>query len=409
MPLNNNQLNIELFSPYVFKLLKFINIIVTKQHNVMKHDKPDNPYRNSEKILTEYFKKNSYKMSKIIHKFQTQNIMSFLDCGIITNKIPTKYIDELYKNIINFSNNTNIDYHPNSNNVIRDIVHPSLYPLLKKTDKSLTMTDIWNRPYEESDFQWLPSEFKIDKNGKCKISSYINNLPITNTDLYTNIENIFNYVFPYFENMWSYINNFNFYSSKNYSKKEKYKYVSLKNRNLQIITKIVQITLKPKDEIIGAWHIEGMPHEHIVATASCTIQQDTHFDATLYFKRMYTAAEGELLRSKIPQFPPDEIYKLVNNIHVPLGKSSLVEKSLIVFPNSHIHTVYMKNNSSKILTRTILVFWLIDPNHKITSTEDIMQQKYSLKNAHENRLKLMEERTFHKQTLNQREINLCEH
>ena len=43
----------------------------------------------------------------------------------------------------------------------------------------------------------VPSEFKIDKFGKCKIESYINNLPITETVLY--------------ENIWSYSNTFEFY------------------------------------------------------------------------------------------------------------------------------------------------------------------------------------------------------
>jgi len=69
----------------------------------------------------------------------------------------------------------------------------------------------------------------------------------------------------------------------------------------------------------------------------------------------------------------------------------------------------MKTSSKLEQSRTIIVFWLINSNIRITSTKDIKQQNYSLLKAHEIRLNLMKERTYHKQTFNQRELNLCEH
>jgi hypothetical protein len=59
--------------------------------------------------------------------------------------------------------------------------------------------------------------------------------------------------------------------------------------------------------------------------------------------------------------------------------------------------------------RTIIVFWLINPDIKITSTKNIKQQAYKLETAHNIRLELMKERTYYKQSFNQRELNLCEH
>jgi hypothetical protein len=69
----------------------------------------------------------------------------------------------------------------------------------------------------------------------------------------------------------------------------------------------------------------------------------------------------------------------------------------------------MKTSSKLEQSRTIIVFWLINSNIRITSTKDIKQQNYSLSKAHETQLNLMKERTYHKQTFNQRELNLCEH
>ena len=69
----------------------------------------------------------------------------------------------------------------------------------------------------------------------------------------------------------------------------------------------------------------------------------------------------------------------------------------------------VKSNNKSEQTRTVIVFWLINPNVVITSTKDIARQKYSLVKARQERLKLMKERTFYKKTFNQRDLNLCEH
>jgi hypothetical protein len=82
---------------------------------------------------------------------------------------------------------------------------------------------------------------------------------------------------------------------------------------------------------------------------------------------------------------------------------------IVIFPNSHVHKIDMMSSKISKQTRTIIVFWLINPNIQITSTKDIKQQNYSLDKAHKFRLELMKERTYHKQTFNQRELNLCEH
>uniref|UniRef100_A0A6C0DAL8 WGR domain-containing protein n=1 Tax=viral metagenome TaxID=1070528 RepID=A0A6C0DAL8_9ZZZZ len=343
-------------------------------------------------------------------KLQNENPLHFLKSGIIEKTITITLKNTLLKLINNFAEKRPIDYHPNTDKKVRDIVHPSIYPLILDTKLSNKTIDFWKRPYEDSKFQWLPSEFKIDSNGKCTIESYINNLPVTETELYKTIANAFEFVLPYFENIWSYTNVLELYDGdhNNYSDKT-YKHISLRNKNLQVITKIVRVKLKAQEVLEGAWHVEGMSHENIVAAASITLDQGANFDAELAFKRIYTSDEAEHLLYNVPQNPSSEIDKFLNSFHVPLGKVKINNGSVILFPNSHIHRVDMKNNGTKEQSRTILVFWLVNPDFKIKSTKDIIQQNYDINKAYENRLELMKERTFYKQTFNQRDLNLCEH
>lgn len=118
------------------------------------------------------------------------------------------------------------DWHPNSNNQVLDLVHPSLYPLQYKitpilpeggnvglvgqyTGKDKTSPISEFNPdehtikshfmeYGASDrFQWLPSIFDISKDGKVTIESYINNLhPEWHGDLYGPIGKIFEAAIP---------------------------------------------------------------------------------------------------------------------------------------------------------------------------------------------------------------------
>jgi len=373
----------------------------------------------------EYYNTKIGAFEKYIRTCQNSNILPFLQSGVIVTNLDNEIRDKLLFNINNFMEGRELDYHPYSNNKVIDIIHPSLYPLIVNIPKSKKL-DFWNRPHEQAKYQWLPSNFEIDINGKCKIKSYINNLPKKEKTFYSNIETLFELILPEIQNCWDYCNSFKLYYPDNDNDNDS-EYdsdndndnesnistnINLKNRTLQVITKIVKINLKNKEDLIGAWHIEGMPHENIVITASYTLQQDEHFNAKLYFKRFYSSEEAEELQYNMPQLPIHPISKttdLINKTLIPLGKVNIQTNNLIVFPNSHVHKIDMNSLSETDQTRTIIVFWIINPDVTITSTNDLKQQKYSLSKAHEHRLELMKERTYHKQNLNQRELNLCEH
>jgi hypothetical protein len=105
------------------------------------------------------------------------------------------------------------DYHPGSNDQVINLVHPSLFCLVygKSTDAKGSVLDfdgnvpddgsiepgydiaqVWSERY-----QWLPSEFLVDEQGKIKIASYINSLP-ANSGLYPIISQLFERAVPLF-------------------------------------------------------------------------------------------------------------------------------------------------------------------------------------------------------------------
>ena len=201
--------------------------------------------------------------------------------------VPASLRGSLRCNIDELAKNTPVDYHPNSHDIVRDLVHPALYPYIKGVSKlkegsqlpSKTFEnaeyDFWGRPYEDSKFQWLPTPFAISCDGKCSIQEYINNLNRSRfPSLYKDLENLFEIFLPYFQEVWSYSKAMEFFRGEELDDHEEDEVnntinkeaVSFNNKELQVITKIVDYTLQPQQAYEGVWHAEGMSHENIVMT-----------------------------------------------------------------------------------------------------------------------------------------------
>ena len=109
------------------------------------------------------------------------------------------------------------DWHPGSNGLVLNLVHPSLYPIVYgrtvgKLPGSDTVTILGFPGLEGADpsfvskrFQWLPSDFSVDSHGKVTlISPYINNVhPTHHKELYSVIPEILQYALPMFERVLS--------------------------------------------------------------------------------------------------------------------------------------------------------------------------------------------------------------
>jgi hypothetical protein len=369
------------------------------------------------------------KFNNNLDRLQNSKIKSFDHSGVIFDNLNPEDYNEFKLEIDKYANKTPKDFHPFSNNRVRDLIHPSMYPYIKGVSKikvenlditnlASQKTDYWNRPYEDSKYQWLPSEFKIDSQGNCKIDSYINNLGFGETKITSLLEKLFNKVLPKFESVWSYINTINLYDDENInlydynnSNSNNFDFITLKNRTLQVIPKIITVEMG-QDSLEGAWHVEGMSHENIVASAVCVLEQTPELETNLFFKRRFTIREGTFISDSTGQNRPAFIQSYLNDGLLPLGKVSTKTGSLTVFPNSHIHKLDILNKS-QLGKRTVVVFWLVNPDIRILSTKHIEPQQntnnFNLENALQHRLKLMEERKFHKQNFNVRDLNLCEH
>ena len=202
----------------------------------------------------------------------------------VKKKVPQTLQTNLRKNLDEMARKTAVDYHPNSNDIVRDLVHPALYPFIKgvsKVKKSNKQPpkeeepkDFWGRKYENSKFQWLPAPFRITGDGTCLIQEYINNLDRNIfPELYEDLQSLFEVFLPYFEEVWSYAKAMEFFQGDDGDVPDidvippiEKKPVSFKGQELQVITKIVEYTLQPGQAYEGVWHAEGMSHENIVMT-----------------------------------------------------------------------------------------------------------------------------------------------
>ncbi|KAK6507676.1 hypothetical protein TWF481_006099 [Arthrobotrys musiformis] len=107
-------------------------------------------------------------------------------------------------------------WHPESNQQLLDLVHPSWWPIIYGRTKTIDGETIppleipENRYWRETNeydystkFCWLPSEFEISPSGKTKIASYINNLalPEQSEIFYPILEEIFSKLVPLFNHV----------------------------------------------------------------------------------------------------------------------------------------------------------------------------------------------------------------
>ncbi|KAH6891529.1 hypothetical protein B0T10DRAFT_485424 [Thelonectria olida] len=132
----------------------------------------------------------------------------------------------------------NPDWHPRTHEKVQDLVHPSMHPLVygrtrvfkdevvgvedaidkwagkgeaisvpgpapdldatRRWGRSVTFSSISVDPtFWSTEYQWLPSNVKIEKDGSAKFTSYINNLhPVKHRDIYRTIEKLIERALP---------------------------------------------------------------------------------------------------------------------------------------------------------------------------------------------------------------------
>eukprot|EP00968_Pinguiococcus_pyrenoidosus_P009525 scaffold737_cov254-Pinguiococcus_pyrenoidosus.AAC.5 len=339
-------------------------------------------------------------------------------------------------------------YRPDSNNVVRDLVHPALYAyvagespffgskdlpeasmaprpvetesvprcwhrkILPKND-----SDMWGRDYKDSKYQWLPTYFNVAADCKVQIEDYVNGLSrAAHPELYRELEALFERFVPLLEHAWTYGLGFRFQDHFDHTGWRKPQglgkppyLIPLRGSRLQVITRIIDYELQPGQEHEGAWQVEGMPHENVVATAMyIASRDDTIQGGKLRFQRAFEEEEGQWFHETsqdIFQF----YYDFADGGLLPLGQLQTPGNRMLVFPNTHVHQMMkMVNTDEQPAKCRIVVFLLVNPLVRIVSTKEVPDQRrtMSLESAKEHRLELMKERPLDEQDWGIRQFNL---
>lgn len=332
----------------------------------------------------------------------------------------------------------NVDYHPNSNNQVIDLVHPSLFPLqydltlgknLKSPIKFSKEEITWKEQVAwgtSERFQWLPSLFEYDsKSEKFLIKSYINNLhPKKFKSLYDTIETVFNSCLVGLDYVLSRASSSDYYRGEQpdpynayseeftkrmreleetenwdvvdeyYETREQYlkdytpkwngppeiKRVNLANDfpNLKVIVKMANIELTPENPVYngGSWHVEGTINEDIVATILYYYEMENILESTLAFRAAYEEPNYE----QNDNIFLEVIYGLRDEDRLTrnMGSFEAKEGRVVIFPNMFQHKVqpFELMDKTKKGYRKILCFFVVDPYNKaVRSTADVIPQQ----------------------------------
>ncbi|AZM64112.1 MULTISPECIES: DUF4246 domain-containing protein [unclassified Streptomyces] len=329
------------------------------------------------------------------------------------------------------------DWHPGSDGQVLDLVHPSLFCLVR--DVSGAPERAWRNPadqyakYEFSErFQWLPTDVDVSADGGVTFRSYVNNVhPERHRDLAGVLPEVFARFRPLLENVLTDLRHprpprieadpYGWYDSEPehpdrdaFSDDEAYDEalraweeaqddwwenrrpvvpdapeftppeppgpsarVDLRGRGLQVIVKLATIRLTPdKPEYPGgSWHVEGMLNERIVSTGIYYWDSENITGSRLGFRVALDDPEYEQNDDNGLR----EVYGLENEdaLNQYLGAAATPAGRCLAFPNILQHRVdsFRLQDPTRPGHRKILVFFLVDPSGNIVSTSDVPPQQ----------------------------------
>ncbi|MER5474373.1 DUF4246 domain-containing protein [Streptomyces sp. NPDC002685] len=361
------------------------------------------------------------------------------------------------------------DWHPGSDGQVLDLVHPSLFCLVKGVSGGPERA--WQNPtnryskYEFSEkFQWLPTDVDVSDDGDVTFRSYVNNVhPETHRELASVLPDLFARLRPLLENVLTDLRHprplrieadpYGWYESRepeypdksSYSDGEAYEEafraweeahdlwwetrrptipdapaftrpelpdesarVDLRGRRLQVIVKLATIQLTPdKPEYPGgSWHVEGMLNERIVSTGIYYWDSENITESRLSFR----AALDDPNYEQNDDNGLREVYGLENEdaLNQVLGSASTPAGRCLAFPNTLQHRVgsFRLTNPTRPGYRKILAFFLVDPSERIVSTSDVTpQQPWSDTST----MTLEQAKSYREQLMQERKFFVDEH
>ncbi|RDX42431.1 hypothetical protein OH76DRAFT_1362802 [Lentinus brumalis] len=344
-------------------------------------------------------------------------------------------------------------------------------------------------------YQWLPTDFAVSERGEVEALGYINNLhPSHHAALYPPITSVLARFVPMFERVLSdalspepplavQVDPEAWYCdvpelSDDYIEEEYDTWLhecrwpiipdpapfqpptledrvvySLRGRKVQVIVKLANVVLTPENPRYagGAWHVEGMANENIVATGLYYYACENITESRLDFRS--TVGAESTVDMRYEQYD-DRGYIVAYGfgneqaLNQDIGHVVAEEDKCIAFPNIYQHHVdaFELADPTKFGYRKILCFFLVNPETEILSTTHVPPQQedwsidelvkapalqnlptelfemvteyvkpgvMSREKAKEHRAGLMKERSSfvvqHNEKVYELEFNMCEH
>ncbi|XP_037046523.1 uncharacterized protein LOC119081593 [Bradysia coprophila] len=353
--------------------------------------------------------------------------------GLIDEQLLTVFKESVFELLENVDESEK-DYHPGTDNLVVDLVHPSLFCFVRgvskiadetgiNADTMKELSDVGDEVVRSSNYRWLPSDTSCDENGVISFDSYINNLPPEkNAALYTLIGRILSKFMPMFSrvlrdaaqrrqirivvndcNWWDNETEFEYRDDENdHDEQERYEEWKLtrvlrlpeipkfepptltdisdfdfKGQKFQIIVKLANIELTPDRPKYkgGVWHTEATESEAIVATGIYYYSMENITESFLEFREATSDPPYELLDDKEGIY---QVFGIENEGHLNqrLGNMIAREGRCVVFPNLYQHKVapFELVETTREGHCKILVFFLIDPKKRIISTRNVAPQ-----------------------------------
>ncbi|GGW98662.1 hypothetical protein GCM10010297_20580 [Streptomyces malachitofuscus] len=360
------------------------------------------------------------------------------------------------------------DWHPGSDGLVLDLVHPSLFCLVREVSGAPERA--WRNPtnhyskYEFSErFQWLPTDVDVSDDGDVAFRSYVNNVhPEKHGALASVLPEVFARFRPLLENVLTDLRHprplridadpYGWYDSKpqrpdasSYDDDEAYKEalrewdtalddwwenrrptvpdapeftspelpegaarVDLRGRGLQVIVKLATIRLTPEQPEYpgGSWHVEGMLNERIVSTGIYYWDSENITESRLAFRVALDDPDYE----QNDENGLREVYGLEDEdaLNQHLGAASTPAGRCLAFPNILQHRVssFRLQDPTRPGHRKILAFFLVDPSEKIVSTSDVPpQQPWSATTT----MTLEQAKAYREQLMQERKFFVDEH
>ncbi|MFF2395902.1 DUF4246 domain-containing protein [Nocardia sp. NPDC058114] len=323
------------------------------------------------------------------------------------------------------------DWHPGSNGQVRDLVHPSLYCLVRGVSRSDDAP--WPSPANKDakyayspKFQWLPTDVDVTDAGDVAFRSYVNNVdPARHHALESVLPELFARMLPLLANVLTDlrrprpvridVNPFTWYEDSEPTEPadesdeaqeafdaawdewwenrrpaipdaptfqpptpvDDSDRVDLTERRLQVIVKLANIYLTPEKPEYpgGSWHVEAMLNESIVATGIYYWDNENITDSRLGFR----AAIDDPEYDQNDETGMREVFGLADEdaLNQDLGSVKAEAGRCVAFPNILQHRVapFRLHDPTRNGHRKILAFFLVDPSITIVSTSDVPPQQ----------------------------------